>query len=259
MKRLICAALLAISLTGCAPMVRQHIYYPEPMPAAFDWRGAEPQAISVTTTDGLTIKGYYYPPRDKTQPLVVFFHGNGGNGYYAARMAAPLTQNGSGLLVADYRGYGGNPGKPSETGLRQDAKAFIDLGRTLQPGAPLYLFGHSLGGAVALDAATREDIAGVITLGTFSSLSDMAPAYARAILPDRFDNRRNVTLIETPLLLIHGTADQTVPFSQGEALRDAATKAGVKVRFLKLDGAGHQVDFAKLAPLVWDTLQLTTN
>lgn len=254
MKGLVRAAVvalgLAVSLSACAPVVRSHIYYPEPLPAALEWPAAAPREVSIATADGLSLKGYYYPPREPGKHLIVFFHGNGGNRYTAARYAAPLMQEGDGLLIADYRGYGGNPGKPSETGLRADAAAFIAYGRTLQPGAPVYLFGHSLGGGVVLDAATREDIAGVITLGTFSSLSDMAPAYARPILPDRFDNRKAVTHLKASLLLIHGTADDVVPFAQGKALNDAATAANANVRFLQLKGADHHPDFARLAPSV---------
>lgn len=248
--RAILAVQAVTCLSACAPVVRSHIYLPDPLPASAQWPGEAPRKVSVTTADGLSLKGYYYPPREAGKRLIVFFHGNGGNRYVAARYAAPLAEQGDGLLIADYRGYGGNPGTPSEKGLRADAAAFVAYGRTLQPGAPIYLFGHSLGGGVALDAATREDIAGVVTLGTFTSLTAMAPAYARPIMPDRFDNLKAVTRIKVPLLLIHGTADDIIPFSEGEALKKAAFAANVRVRAIALTGANHHPDFTKLAPTV---------
>ncbi len=247
--RAILAVLAVTCLSACAPVVRSYIYLPDPLPVSAQWLGEAPREVSVTTADGLSLKGYYYPPRESGKRLIVFFHGNGGNRYTAARYAAPLAEQGDGLLIADYRGYGGNPGTPSETGLRADAAAFIAYGRTLQPGAPVYLFGHSLGGGVALDAATREEIAGVVTLGTFTSLTAMAPTYARAVMPDRFDNLKAVTQIKVPLLLIHGTADDIIPFSEGEALNTAAIAAKVRVRFITLTGSDHHPDFAKLAPV----------
>ncbi|BEV11263.1 alpha/beta fold hydrolase [Asticcacaulis sp. DW145] len=246
----ILAVLAVTCLSACAPVVRSYVYLPDPLPASAQWPGEAPREVSVTTADGLNLKGYYYPPREAGKRLIVFFHGNGGNRYTAARYAAPLAAQGDGLLIADYRGYGDNPGTPSETGLRADAAAFLAYGRTLQPGAPVYLFGHSLGGAVVLEAATREDVAGVVTLGAFTTLSAMAPAYARPILPDRFDNLKAVTQIKAPLLVIHGTADDVIPFSEGQALSLAASSAHVRVRFMPLTGSDHHPDFTKLAPTV---------
>lgn len=243
----------ALALGGCAGFVRDRIYKPEPIVAAPAWPGEPPREVSVRTSDGLTLRGYYWAPAAGKTDILVFFHGNGGNRDTAARVAAPLHENGHGLLIADYRGYSGNPGRPSEQGLIADGNAFLDLARQLQPDANVYLFGWSMGGAVALELAAREPVDGVVTLGAFTRLTDVAPGIARPFLPDRFDNLAAIGRVRAPLLLLlHGTEDRIVPYAHAERLRDAA---GGRAVLVTLRGAGHHLDFRVVAPLVWTELE----
>ncbi|ATQ42589.1 alpha/beta hydrolase [Caulobacter mirabilis] len=247
------AAALTLSAPACADPIRDRIYLPEPMPkAAPAWAGRAPREVVATTADGLTLKGYWWPPETADAEVVVFFHGNAGNRATAAKMAEPLIEGGRGLLIADYRGYGGNPGKPTQEGLFADGEAFMALARSLAPQARTYVFGYSLGGAVALEMASRHEVAGVITLGAFATLAEVAPAFARPFLPDRFDNRAAILRVDEPVLLIHGTADEVIPFPQARELKTVA--AGRKVRLLRLDGADHHPDFRQLAPMVWKNI-----
>jgi fermentation-respiration switch protein FrsA (DUF1100 family) len=249
--RLVSAVTVMLVMTGCAANVRRRIYLPEPMPATTSWSADAPQDVSVTTADGVMLRGYYWPPKSSNQDVIVFFHGQSGNRYKAAQIAAPLAAEG-GVLVASYRGYGDNAGTPTEEGLFEDGAAFVSLARRLAPASRIYLFGYSLGAAVALQTAVREDVAGVITLGAFTSLADAAPSYARGLLPDRFDNRRAIAQVTEPILILHGTADEIVPFAQARALRDAAPG---KARLLTIEGGSHLVDFVYLAPIVWKNLR----
>lgn len=242
-------AALLLTAPACAGPVRDRIYYPEPMPAEMPaWAGRAPQEVSVKTADGLTIKGYWWPPEKPDGDVVVFFHGNAGHRAGWAKATESLAADGRGLLVADYRGYSDNPGKPTEEGLFADGEAFMALARQLAPQARIYIFGYSLGGAVALEMAARHDVAGVITLGTFASLANVAPKIARPFLPDRFDSRAAIAKVAEPVLLIHGTADEVIPFAQMAELKKAAKGP---VRTWKLEGARHHIDFARLAPLLW--------
>ena len=120
--------------------------------------------------------------------------------------------------------------------------------RELAPGAKIYLFGHSLGGAVALEMAARHEVAGVATLGTFARLKDQAPAIARGILPDRYDNVAAIRRVSEPVLLLHGTEDDVVPIAAGEELAKAAPNATL----VRLTGAGHEVDLAQIADRLWE-------
>ena len=241
-----------LALAACASTVRSRIYLPEPMPATVSWSGPAPSEVTATTADGLKLRGYYWPVQSAGGDLIVFFHGNAGNRYTAARMAAPLAAGG-GLLVASYRGYGDNPGKPDESGLYADARAFLALARELAPDSRIYLLGFSLGAAPALHTAAEEEVAGVVTVNAFAALEDVAPPGTRGILPDRFDNRAAIARVDEPILILHSRADEVVPFAQAQALRDRAPHG---VRLLWLEGIGHRVDFGTLAPLVWENIRL---
>jgi fermentation-respiration switch protein FrsA (DUF1100 family) len=92
----------------------------------------------------------------------------------------------------------------------------------------------------------------VITLGAFAALADVAPSYSRGVLPDRFDNRASIARVTEPILLLHAAADEVIPFAQVKALQAAA--AG-PVRLLRIEGAGHGVDFERLAPMIWENIR----
>lgn len=245
-------ATAAMSLGGCAGFVRDRIYRPEPIVAAPAWRGEAPRAVSVRTADGLTLRGWYWAPAAGQADILVFFHGNGGNRDTAAQIAEPLRENGHGLLIADYRGYSGNPGRPSEPGLFADGKAFLDLARRLQPNGKAYLFGWSMGGAVALELASREPVNGVVTLGAFARLADVAPGLSRPFLPDRFDKLAAISRVSAPLFLFHGTEDRIVPYDHAARLKAAS---GGRATVVTLRGAGHHLDFGTIAPVVWRALE----
>jgi fermentation-respiration switch protein FrsA (DUF1100 family) len=229
-------------------VVRSRIYKPDPMPDRLEWAGLPPpETVSVRADDGMVVQGYRWPALRPGHVTLLFFHGNGGNRYEAAQLAAPLRRDGAEIIVASYRGYGDNSGKPSEHGLRQDATAFLRLARASSP-RKLYLFGFSLGGAVALDLAARNKVDGVVTLGTFSSLRSVTPPLARGLLPDQFDNVAAVRRLRAPLLILHGTADTLIPIEEAVKLKAAA---GRNARFLRLTGAPHNVALDQLAGRIW--------
>jgi fermentation-respiration switch protein FrsA (DUF1100 family) len=247
---LLAAALL---LAGCAGFARERIYRPQPIAAAPPaWPAAVPRPVTARTADGLALEGYYWPPATGGRDILVFFHGNAGNRRTAALMAEPLARSGNGVLVASYRGYGGNPGHPSEAGLIADGAAFLALARHLQPEGRLYLVGWSMGGAVALELAGRTPVDGVATIGAFSRLADAAPAIARPFLPDRFDNLAAIRRVTAPVYLFHGTSDEVVPYAQAERLRQAS---GGRATIVTIEGAGHRPDLARLADTIWRALE----
>jgi uncharacterized protein len=242
---MVVAATFALSVGS---LVGDRVFRPDPMPSRIEWGATPPpERAEVTTEDGVAIAGYRWKPRCEPHVAMVFFHGNGGNRYTAADLAAPMRRDDVDLIVASYRGYGDNPGEPSEDGLHRDAAAFVRLAKGTRP-AKLYLFGFSLGGAVAMHAANEFRPDGLITLGAFSSLKSVAPPLVRPLVPDEFDNLAEVERLETPWLLLHGTADETVPLREAEKLRKAA---GEKAQLIRLTGAPHNVALDQIAPRLW--------
>jgi uncharacterized protein len=249
MARIFVCIAAILALAGCAGLMRDQIYAPTPLaqtPVTF--KSAKPQEVQVTTKDGLTLTGYYWPANNGDTSTIIYFHGNGNNALVGAARAEPLTANGHAVLVASYRGYGDNPGKPSETGLFTDADAWMVKARELSPNGKVFLFGHSMGGAVALEMAGRTQVDGVVTLGTFTSLRDAAPGVARPFLPDRYDNRAAIARVNTPILLIHGTKDAIIPYDHAAQL---VVASGGKARLLTLPDAGHHVDLALLTTQIF--------
>jgi fermentation-respiration switch protein FrsA (DUF1100 family) len=251
LKAWLTAGCCVLMIAGCASKARSRIYLPEPMPADVSFTDPAPQEVATTTDDGLALRGYYWPPPAPGGEVIVFFHGQSGNRYTAARRAAPLA-SGGGLLVASYRGYGDHPGTPHEHGLYSDARAFLRLARSLAPQSRIYLVGFSLGAAPALQMAAEEEVAGVVTIGAFAALRDVAPRLSRGLLPDRFDNRAAIARVDEPILILHAPGDELVPAAQARELQAHASRG---VRLLWLEGSGHAVDFAYLAPMIWENIR----
>lgn len=213
------AALLAVS--GCS-IARNALYAPRTEPIAIaEWTKAQPERLSVSTRDGLILEGFYWPPaRADDRDIFIFFHGRGAHQGVGAKYAQYLAAGGDAILVASYRGFGGKPGHPSREGLLTDATAFVAKARQLAgPDARLWFVGHSLGAAVALQAAcTDGHAAGVIAISAFSDIREAAPPLLRSFLPDQWDNRRTAHCVTAPLLILQGAEDRIVAPSSAAVL-----------------------------------------
>ena len=251
----LCAIL--VSTAANAGPVSSRAYEPVSLAdTQVEFRGEPPQAITAQTADGLTLAGAYWPPDEGVDQIVVVFHGNSYNHLVMAVRAEPLRVGGRGVLVASYRGFGDNPGKPSETGLYRDAEAWIAKAHGLQPGARLYLFGFSLGGAVALEMAARHDVTAVATMGAFTSLKDAAPALLRPFVTEQYDNLETITRVNEPILLLHGTKDETIDPRMAERLEKAG---GANVTRVNLTGGGHWVPLDSIAEKIWQQWEAAEN
>ncbi len=207
------------------------IYFPErvlPPLRALDLPTAEP--VAFVTTDDLRLEGWFVQPvAAPTGQTVILFNGNAGNRAHRAPLASALARAGHAVFLFDYRGYGGNPGLPSERGLRRDARAALDavLGRDDVDPARIVYFGESLGTGVAVWLATERPPHALILRSPFTSLVDVGrhhyPVLPVAwLLRDRFTSIDRIIDIATPLLVIAGTADSIVPPESSETLYDAA-------------------------------------
>jgi uncharacterized protein len=234
-----CAALLVLLLWLGQ---RALIYLPAGAPPPVAEVLPEAIEITVRTEDGLDLAAWHIPaPADAATVLVL--PGNAGNRHARAPLATALRDRGLGVLLLDYRGYGGNPGRPSEDGLARDARAarrhLVDeVG--VDPDDLVY-FGESVGAAVAAALSVEHPPAGLVLRSPFTSLADVAAVHypflpVDRLLRDRFEVADHVARIEVPTVVVLGTADGIVPASQSRAVAEAA--AG-PVELLEVRGADH--------------------
>lgn len=177
--------------------------------------------------------------RGRGRALLVFFHGNAGTIADRLDQAARFVAHGLDVLLVEHPGYGRSEGEPSEASLTAAADAALDWARK-RP-RKVILFGESLGGAVAIDLASRRPVEALITQSTFTSIADMAKAVFPWLpftppLRNRFESINKIGRIAAPKLLLHGDADELVPYAQGKRLFEAARDPR---RFVTLKGATH--------------------
>jgi pimeloyl-ACP methyl ester carboxylesterase len=201
-------------------------------------------ALSAEAADGVVVRHWLRAaPADR--PTAVLFHGNGGAAGDLLPWADAIARAGYGVVLADYRGYSGNPGAPSEKGLYADARALLGaLNRRGVADGDLLLFGWSLGSGVAMQMALEHHVRALVLLAPFDSVVDVAQEHypwvpVRMLMWDRFDSRDKVATIDAPLMIVHGDADDVVPVARGMALFAAAREPK---RLLVLPRVGHWID-----------------
>jgi uncharacterized protein len=222
---------------------RRLIYFPTPGPvpsaSAMSPNGRD---VVLDTEDGIHLGAWYFPVGEEA-PAVLVCNGNGGDRSMRAALAVALNRIGLSVLLFDYRGYGGNPGRPTEQGLAADARAaeaWLVAAPDLDPRRLVY-FGESLGAAVTIGLATQRPPAALVLRSPFTSLADVAAVHypwlpARLLLLDRYPSIERIASVSAPLLVVAGDRDDIVPESLSRRLYDAA---GEPKRYVVVAGAGH--------------------
>ena len=188
----------------------------------------------------------WYFEKNSDYKTILFFHGNAGkldNRVYKLNELSKLEIN---YLIIAYRGFSGNEGKPTESGLYQDAKsAKIWLNNNGVKDKDIILYGESLGTAGAVDLASKHKFAGIILESPFTSMTRLAQKYypifpVKIILKDKFDSINKIQKINFPLLVMHGEEDTIVPFSMGVEIFEKSNTQKSKY-FIKNDD--HMMNF----------------
>lgn len=229
----------------------QLIYFPDRTapPAATAPPGS--QEVAFDTADGLRLHGWFVPAAGTGRgATVLVFNGNGGNRAARAPLAAALARQGLAVLLFDYRGYGGNPGTPTEAGLLADARAarrYLAGRDDVDPTRLVYL-GESLGAAVAVALAAEQPPQALILRSPFTSLVDMGRLHypllpVGLLLRDRYPSLGRIGGIAAPVLVVAGERDRLVPIAQSRRLYEAAAEPK---RFVPIAGADHN-DYALAA------------
>ena len=267
LRRTVVRGVLAVALvTGVLMGIlwtfqRQLIYYPDPSavpPAADVIAGA--RDVTLHTSDGLKLGAWFLPAPAESRPggdmAVLFAPGNGGNRLGRADFAVELQRRGFAVLLMDYRGYGGNPGSPSESGVAADAIAAVDaLAELGYPPESTIYFGESLGTGVVATLQEERPPAGVVLRSPFTELADVGAQHypwlpVRLLLRDRFPVLELVAMSDVPTTVIYGDRDLVVPTWLSARVADGAASLHEEV---VLEGADHN-DGVMFGPRVADAV-----
>ena len=237
------AALLLVAYAALVALIwfkQGSMIYPAP-----PVRGDTPpgfERVSYPTADGLALNAGYRSARDG-MPTLLFFHGNGSDWQSTALVTERLAAQGYGVLAAEYRGYAGNRGVPSETGLYEDARGAWNWLLAQDVAAEdIVLVGNSIGSGVAVHLATEVEPRALVLVSPFDSLEETASRKlrwlpVRTLLRDRYDNASKLPGIAAPVLILHGEADSLIGVDQARALAAARPDTGIET----FPGWGHDL------------------
>jgi alpha-beta hydrolase superfamily lysophospholipase len=249
--------ILLVAVAGCATLdtwQRKAIFQHERAATDARYVGVAPpdgtEAFDLVLANGDTVHAWY---REATPdaPTVLFLHGarrNLNGSQYRIERLAGLGLN---VLAIDYRGFGRSTSLlPSEETALEDARLALDeLVRRQPDPRRRFVYGYSLGGALAIAlAAERDGLAGVVVESSFTSIADLVRSTRWGWLPfvdvavtQEFDSRSRIARVNEPLLLLHGTADGVIPHTMSDELLAAATSVHPRYkRVVKFEGASHR-------------------
>jgi uncharacterized protein len=238
---------------------RQLVYVPDPSPvppAGDVLAGA--RDVTLHTADGLDLGAWFVPasgPVD-TGIAVLVAPGNGGNRHGRAGLAEELSRRGLAVLLVDYRGYGGNPGSPSQEGLAADADAAVHALEELgYPLARIVYLGESLGSGVVAALQARHPPAGIVLRSPFTELAEVGAHHypwlpVRALLRDRFPVVEHLADTQVPVTVVYGDRDSVVPTVLSARVADRAPSLSERVVIV---GADHN-DPVMFGPRVADAV-----
>ena len=244
-RRLLSTALSTIAIAYIAMLVtltlaQRYFIYPAPRGEGFVPPGFE--EIAYGTADGLELSAGYKRAVGG-MPTILYFHGNGADWQSSVVATDRLTPAGYGVLAAEYRGYRGNPGRPSEDGLYEDGRAALGWleQRGVEPN-DVVLVGNSIGGGVATQLATEIDPRALVLISPFASLPQVASEKlwwlpVRLLLRDTYDNEAKLAALRVPILILHGDADDLIPDHHARQLAAANPAARLAI----YPGVGHDL------------------
>lgn len=241
-KLLTIAFLFLLPLSGCKQVINALAFHPDNVNVIpTSELPADIQEVPVTSEDGVVTTSLYLPSPESDK-LVIYFHGNAGNIYHRIPMLRTLRGLDINVIGVSYRGYGKSDGEPSEQGVNLDGKAIYEYA-TEQMGFSkenIIIFGRSIGTTVAINTAQHERILGLILVSPLTNAEEQARmgefASVASLARNTFDNISKIDKIEAPLLVVHGTNDQVIPFSMGREIFD---RASAEKTFVEIRGGGH--------------------
>ena len=248
------ATALGLALTaGCTSLEtrqRQIIFSPSTGTSA--WGAAQTSGMhdvwidhhSIESNADVKLHALWHPSQNAKAPVMLYLHGARRTVEASAFRIRHMHDLGFSVLAVDYRGFGQSTNElPSEAAVVEDARAAWAWLAQTYPDRPRYIFGHSLGGAIAVQlAGSVSDATGLIVEGTFTSIPDVFRSLKWGWLPltglitQRFDSAEQITRVKVPVLVVHGSHDSLIPPELGRALYERARSPK---KFVLVDGGTH--------------------
>ena len=209
---------------------RSLMYHPDENNYFGDKLEVEIEKVKITTSDNIDLLGWFHKKDLKNLKTIVYFHGNAGkleNRIYKLNYFKEMDVN---FLIIAWRGFSGNNGKPSEKGLYEDGKSTITWLKNLGLlDEDIIIYGESLGTGIAIELAQNNNYAGLILETPFTSMIEAAKNFypyipVGLLLKDKYKNDKKILDINIPLLVMHGEADQIVPFWMGKKIYEMANQ-----------------------------------
>ncbi len=203
---------------------RNLLYHPNENNYSGDQLTVDIKEVKITTQDNIELLAWYHEKNLKDYKTILYFHGNAGsleNRIHKLNHFKNLDIN---FLIIAWRGFSGNEGKPSEKGLYEDGESAVKwlLNKGIEE-KNIILYGESLGTGIATHISQNKNFAGVILETPFTSMVDVAKTFypyipVSLVLKDKFENKKKMKNISSPILVMHGELDQIVPFRMGEKI-----------------------------------------
>ena len=188
------------------------------------------EKVKILTEDNINLLAWYHKKDLKNFKTILYFHGNAGSLENRIHKLNHFKNMNVNFLIIAWRGFSGNEGSPSEEGLYKDGKSALKW--LLEKGVVeknIVIYGESLGTGVATHLSQNKNFAGVILETPFTSMIDAAKNFypyipVSFLLKDKFNNKNKIRNINVPVLIMHGEADQIVPYAMGKKMYEIANE-----------------------------------
>ncbi len=207
---------------------RNLLYHPNENNYSGDQISVPIEIVKIKTEDNIDLLGWFHEKDLERYKTVLFFHGNAGSLENRIHKLNHFHKMDVNFLIIAWRGFSGNKGKPSEEGLYKDGRSGINwLVRKGVKEENIIIYGESLGTGIATHLSQNKNFAGVVLETPFTSMIDAAKMFypyvpVSLLLKDKFDNKSKIKNINVPILIMHGEADQIVPFFMGKKMYEKA-------------------------------------